>query len=77
LRYGSRVRRSRLRRRDYSCSRSIGYLLNGQLQDKLLSACKISQVYPGTPMSAPPARSLPKGLQLRKGFPTPFLSFEP
>jgi hypothetical protein len=55
LRYGSRIRRSRLRRRDYSRSRSIGYLLNGQLQDKLLSACKISQAFPGTPMYAPPA----------------------
>ena len=34
--------------RNYSRSRSIGYLLNGQLQDKLLSACKISQAFPGT-----------------------------
>jgi len=54
LRYGSRIRRSRLRRRDYSRARSIGYLSNGQLQDKLLSAYTISQVLPGTPMSAPP-----------------------
>jgi hypothetical protein len=49
LRYGSRIRRSRLRRRDYFRSRSIGYLLNGQLQGKLLSAYKISQAFPGTP----------------------------
>ena len=55
LRYGSRICRSRLRRRDYSRSRSIGYLLNGQLQDKLLSACKISQAFPGTRTDAPPA----------------------
>ena len=54
LRYGSRIRRSRLRRRDYSRARSIGYLSNGQLQDKLLSAYTISQVLPGTPMFAPP-----------------------
>ena len=48
-RYGSRIRRSRLRQWDYSHPRSMGYLLNEQLQDQLLSACKISQVYPGTP----------------------------
>ncbi|MGO8736198.1 MAG: hypothetical protein ACLQVM_25780 [Terriglobia bacterium] len=35
-------------RRNYSRSRSIGYLLNGQLQEKHLSACKVSQAYPGT-----------------------------
>jgi hypothetical protein len=29
-------------RRNYSRPRSIGYLLNEQLQDKLLSACKIT-----------------------------------
>ena len=56
LRYGSRIRRSRLRRQDYSHPRSIGYLLNGQLQDKLLSACKISQAFPGTRTDAPSAK---------------------
>jgi hypothetical protein len=53
LRYGSRIRRSRLRRWNYFHPRSIGYLLNRQLQDKLLSACKISQALPGTRMYAP------------------------
>ena len=50
LRYGSRVRFARLRRTDYSVSRSLGYLPNGQLQGKLLSAYKISQAFPGTPL---------------------------
>jgi hypothetical protein len=49
LRYGSRVRSARLRRTNYSVSRSLGYLSNGQLQGKLLSAYKISQAFPGTP----------------------------
>ena len=49
LRYGSRVRFARLRRTNYSVSRSLGYLSNGQLQGKLLSAYKISQAFPGTP----------------------------
>ena len=49
LRYGSRVRLARLRRTNYSVSRSLGYLSNGQLQGKLLSAYKISQAFPGTP----------------------------
>ena len=30
-------------------ARSLGYLSNGQLQGKLLSAYKISQALPGTP----------------------------
>jgi len=30
---------------NYFISRSLGYLSNGQLQDKLLSAYKISQAY--------------------------------
>jgi hypothetical protein len=51
LRYGSRVRLTRLRQTNYSVSRSLGYLLNGQLQGKLLSACKISQASPGAPPS--------------------------
>ena len=59
LRYGSRIRRSRLRRWNYSHPRSIGYLLNGQLQDKLLSACKISQAFPGTRTYAPAANCRP------------------
>ena len=49
LRYGSRVRLARLRQTDCSVPRSLGYLLNGQLQGKLLSAYKISQAYPGAP----------------------------
>ena len=49
LRYGSRVRLTRLRVTDYSAPRGLGYLLNGQLQGKLLPAYKISQAYPGTP----------------------------
>jgi len=61
LRYGSRIRRSRLRRWNYSHPRSIGYLLNGQLQDKLLSACKISQAFPGTRMSARQKRLMEVG----------------
>ena len=48
-RYGSRIRRSRLRRWNCFHPRSIGYLLNEHLQGKLLSACKISQAFPGTP----------------------------
>ena len=49
LRYGSRVRTTRLRSADRSAPRWLGYLLNGQLQGKLLSAYKISQAFPGTP----------------------------
>ncbi len=49
LRYGSQVRLTRLRRMNYFTSRSLGYLSNGQLQGKLLSAYKISQALPGTP----------------------------
>jgi len=49
FRYGSRVRLAGLRRTNYSVSRSLGYLSNGQLQGKLLSAYKISQAFPGTP----------------------------
>jgi REP element-mobilizing transposase RayT len=49
LRYGSRVRLARLRRTNCFVSRSLGYLSNGQLQGKLLSAYKISQAYPGAP----------------------------
>ena len=49
LRYGSRVRLTRLRRMNYFTARSLGYLSNGQLQGKLLSAYKISQALPGTP----------------------------
>jgi hypothetical protein len=49
LRSGSRVRLTRLRRMNYFISRSLGYLSNGQLQGKLLSAYKISQALPGTP----------------------------
>jgi hypothetical protein len=45
LRYGSRVRFARLRRTNYSVSRSLSYLSNGQLQGKLLSAYKISQAF--------------------------------
>ncbi len=48
LRYGSRVRLARLRVTDCSVPRGLGYLLNGQLQGKLLSAYKISQAFPGT-----------------------------
>jgi hypothetical protein len=49
FRYGSRVRVARLRRTNYFVSRSLGYLSNGQLQGKLLSAYKISQAFPGAP----------------------------
>ncbi|MGA2611530.1 MAG: hypothetical protein ABSH01_29130, partial [Terriglobia bacterium] len=38
-----------LRSADRSAPRWLGYLLNGQLQGKLLSAYKISQAFPGTP----------------------------
>ena len=54
LRYGSRVRLARLRRTNYSVSRSLGYLSNGQLQGKLLPAYKISQASPGTPPKGRP-----------------------
>ncbi|MGA2611563.1 MAG: hypothetical protein ABSH01_29305, partial [Terriglobia bacterium] len=40
---------TRLRSADRSAPRWLGYLLNGQLQGKLLSAYKISQAFPGTP----------------------------
>ena len=53
-------------RRNYSRSRSIGYLLNGQLQDKLLSACKISQASPGTRTYAPPAELQKHAAELAK-----------
>jgi hypothetical protein len=49
LRYGSRIRSARLRSADRSAPRWLGYLLNGQLQGKLLSAYKISQAAPGAP----------------------------
>ncbi len=49
LRYGSWVRFARLRVTDHSIPRGLRYLLNGQLQGKLLSAYKISQTFPGTP----------------------------
>lgn len=52
LRYGSRVHLTRLRVTDYSAPRGFGYLLNGQLQGKLLAAYKISQAYPGAPYIA-------------------------
>jgi hypothetical protein len=48
-RYGSRVRLPELCQSDYSFPRLVGYLLNEQLQGKLLSAYKISQAYPGVP----------------------------
>jgi hypothetical protein len=58
LRYGSRIRRSRLRPWNYSHSRSIGYLLNEQLQGKLLSACKIKPGFAWhTTASAVPRRA--------------------
>jgi hypothetical protein len=49
LRYGSRVRLARLRVTDCSAPRGLRYLLNGQLQGKLLSAHEISQASPGAP----------------------------
>jgi hypothetical protein len=49
-RYGSRVRLARLRQPDLSHSRWFGYLLNEQLQGKLLSSYKISQASPGAPV---------------------------
>jgi hypothetical protein len=49
LRYGSRIRLTRLRQTNYFVPRSLGYLSNGQLQGKLLSAYKISQASPGAP----------------------------
>src|SRR5208282_1348137 len=49
LRYSSCVRFARLRVTDCSAPRGLGYLLNGQLQGKLLSAYKISQAFPGAP----------------------------
>ncbi|HTV56061.1 MAG TPA: TonB-dependent receptor, partial [Terriglobia bacterium] len=47
----SRVRLAWLRRTDCSVSRSLGYLSNGQLQGKLLSAYEIKPGFPGTPPS--------------------------
>ena len=57
LRYGLRVRPARLRRTDYSASRSLGYLSNGQLQGELLSAYEISQAYLAHPVRAEGARA--------------------
>jgi hypothetical protein len=48
-RCGSRVRLPELCRSDCSFPRLVGYLLNEQLQGKLLSAYKIIQAYPGVP----------------------------
>ena len=47
--YGSRVRLPELCQSDCSFPRLVGYLLNEQLQGKLLSAYKISQACPGVP----------------------------
>jgi hypothetical protein len=52
FRYGSRVRFARLRVTDCSAPRGLRYLLNGQLQGKLLSAHEISQASPGAPYIA-------------------------
>ncbi len=82
LRYGSRVRLPGLRRRNCSHPRPVGYLLNEQLQGKLLSAYKISQAYPGAPgprllllpllaaESAARASSGPKSIEPDKAFVT-------
>ena len=69
LRYGSRVRFARLRRTDYSVSRSLGYLPNGQLQGKLLSAYKISQAFPGTPLKGRDTNHRPVRTRGRPVFP--------
>ncbi|MGD0128079.1 MAG: hypothetical protein ABSF46_22180, partial [Terriglobia bacterium] len=50
------------RRTNCFVPRSLGYLLNGQLQGKLLSAYKISQAYPGTPPKGRPSRAQAGGL---------------
>jgi hypothetical protein len=52
FRYGSRVRLARLCVTDCSAPRGLRYLLNGQLQGKLLSAYEISQAFPGAPYIA-------------------------
>jgi hypothetical protein len=59
LRYGSRVRLARLRRTNCSVSRSLGYLTNGQLQGKLLSAYKISQAFLAHPRRGGPPQPRP------------------
>jgi hypothetical protein len=69
LRYGSRVRLARLRRTNYSVSRSLGYLSNGQLQGKLLSAYKISQAFPGTPLKGRDTNHRPVRTRGRPVFP--------
>ncbi|MGA2611539.1 MAG: hypothetical protein ABSH01_29180, partial [Terriglobia bacterium] len=56
---------TRLRSADRSAPRWLGYLLNGQLQGKLLSAYKISQAFPGTPYI--------KGIQREKYFSEVFI----
>ncbi|MGD0126799.1 MAG: hypothetical protein ABSF46_15660, partial [Terriglobia bacterium] len=53
---------ARLRRTNCFVPRSLGYLLNGQLQGKLLSAYKISQAYPGTPPKGRSNKAQAEGL---------------
>jgi hypothetical protein len=58
----SRVRLPGLRQRDYFRPRLVGYLLNEQLQGKLLSSYKISQAYLGVPGRATLAGPAPRFL---------------
>jgi len=49
LRYGSRVRRTRLRRFDYSNGARLAICSMGNSQNELLSVHKINQAWPGAP----------------------------
>src|SRR6476619_6909718 len=49
LRYGSRVRRTRLRRFDYSSGARLAICSMGNSQNELLSVHKINQAWPGAP----------------------------
>ncbi len=61
FRYGSHLRRPRLRQPDRSDPRSFGYVSNEQLHGELLSVHKVSQAYPGAPKGA-------EGAKETKGF---------
>ena len=52
LRYGSRLRRARLRPPDCSDARSLGYMSTGNSHGDLLSGHKIGQAWPGAPKTA-------------------------
>ena len=61
FRYGSHVRLPRLRTTDCSFVRPVGYLVNGLFQGKLLSACWVSQAWPGAPNCRGSGRMGPRG----------------